>query len=77
LVLVESRASENPSVHIRGREVEIDFDRKSDSLAVHLSFDVDVPHSTASFQNGIIEIALRKATEGFDGETEGHLELET
>lgn len=76
MVLVETRDTESPRVHVRGREVQIDLDSGESPLVIHLSFDVDMPHSTASFQNGIIEIGLRKAAEDYKGQKEGYLQIE-
>lgn len=76
MILVETKGQATPSVSIEGREARIDFESDIGPIRIPLSFDVDIPSSTASYQNGILEIVLRKAAEDYSGESEGVVQVE-
>ena len=76
MILVDTRSESRPSVVIEDGQVRVELDSGFEPKSVPLPFGVDIPSSSASFQNGILEVLLRKAAGDYDGESEGVLQIE-
>jgi HSP20 family molecular chaperone IbpA len=65
-----------PEVHVQGRDVELSYLRDHDPLVSQVPFDIDLGQSGSSFQNGVLEVVLAKASPDYDGDREGYLQIE-
>jgi HSP20 family molecular chaperone IbpA len=77
LVIVESPISvDSPLASVKGDLLEIRLnDVSSKGVDVNLPFHVDIEKSSVSYQNGVIEARLVKASDGTTKKTEGILKV--